>query len=288
MEEKVIKKVDNSSYREKFQFLLSINENVICQRYFRINNFDYASVESIELKETMDECVKMIQDDLVSKSRVYMWYTNNDPVKLTGFAKDIDTINTDDVRFLTDNIEGEGVLSNGEYVKKTYFDYASATNVATDYMDEKPADGEFVFKFTFMMDDKILYERVWDANVYPKYIRNGVDLSNSNAIYKDRDPSTLSFSLAIIHHMTVGKPDLVFQIIKNICDNLSTAYSNDYEYTKNEIYKNGIDGDKTYTYSTYNKEFVNGWRNAVSTKSNEYFNHLYPTKGQIDYIERYL
>ena len=37
MEEKVIKKVDNSSYREKFQFLLSINENVICQRYFREN-----------------------------------------------------------------------------------------------------------------------------------------------------------------------------------------------------------------------------------------------------------
>ena len=288
MEEKVVKKIDNSSYREKFQFLLSINENVICQRYFRINNFDFASIESIELKETMDECVRMIQKDLTEKSRVYMWYTNNDPVKMTGFVSNIDDLDDADVRFLTDGNEGEGVLSNGEHIKKTYFDYASVASSNTDYVDEKPADGEFVFKFTFMMDDKPLYERVWDANVYPKYIRNGVDLSNSNAVYKDRDPSTLSFSLAIIHHMTAGKSDLVFQIIKNICDNLSTTYSNDYEYTKNEIYKNGIDGDKAYTYSTYNKNFVNGWRNAVSNKTNDYFNHLYPTKGQIDYIERYL
>ena len=90
-------------------------------------------------------------DESLSKSRVYMWYTNNDPVKLTGFAKDIDTINTDDVRFLTDQTEGEGVLSNGEYVKKTYFDYASATNVATDYMDEKPADVEFLKDYALLL-----------------------------------------------------------------------------------------------------------------------------------------
>lgn len=288
MEEKVLKKVDNSSYREKFQFLLSINENVICQRYFRINNFDFNSIESIELKETMDECVRMIQNDLESKSRVYMWYTNNDPIKLTGFVDSIDDLDSADVRFLTDGIDGEGKLSNGKNIKKTYFDYASAATANVEYTDERPSDGEFVFKFTFMMDDKPLYERVWDANVYPKYIRNGVDLSNSKAIYKDRDPSTLSFSLAIIHHMTVDKPDLVFQIIKTICDNLSTSYSDEYEYTKREIYHNGIDGDKMYAYSTYNKDFVNGWRRAVYRKTTDYENHLYPTQGQIDYIERYL
>lgn len=288
MEEKVTKKVDNSSYREKFQFLLSINENVICQRYFRINNFDFASIESIELKETMDNCVEMIQNDLKEKSRVYMWYTNNDPIKLTGFVNSIEGLDARDVHCLTNGIDGEYLLSNNKVIYKTYFDYASESNINAEYSDERPADGDFVFKFTFMMDDKPLYERVWDANVYPKYIRNGVDLSNSNAVYKDKDVSTLPFSLAIIHHMTAGKPDLVFKIIRYICDNLSTVYSDDYEYTKTETYKKGIDGDKVYTYSTYNKEFVNGWRNAVSRKTNEYFSHLYPTQGQIDYIERYL
>lgn len=288
MEEKVVKKVDNSSYREKFQFLLSINENVICQRYFRINNFDFASIESVELKETMDECVRMIQNDLTEKSRVYMWYTNDDPIKLTGFTND-EKLDDSDVRFLTNGVEEEGILSNGRHVKKTYFDYASVASAATDYTDEKPADGEYVFKFTFMMDDKPLYERVWDANVYPKYVRNGVDLSNSNAIYKDKDPSTLSFSLAIIYHMTAGKSDLVFQIIKTICDNLSTTYSDEYEYTKRDEYTNSSDGKKkSYLCSTYNKDFINGWRNAVHRKTNDYLNHIYPSQGQIDYIERYL
>ena len=50
MEEKEIKKeqrtIDNASYKERFQFMLSINDNIICQRYFRINGFNAESLES--------------------------------------------------------------------------------------------------------------------------------------------------------------------------------------------------------------------------------------------------
>ena len=67
MEDRTFKKVDNSSFKERFQFTFSINENVICQRYFRINGFNYSSIETLELKEVMDECVAMIQKDLVEK-----------------------------------------------------------------------------------------------------------------------------------------------------------------------------------------------------------------------------
>ena len=292
MEEKIVRKVDNSSYRERFQFLLYVNENVICQRYFRINSFDYSSIESLEMKEVMDDCVKMIQQDLIEKSRVYLWYANKLPIKMTGFCKD-DGLTYDDVSLLTNGKEGEVTLSNGKVIKKTFFDYFSAVKNAIDYNEEKPADGEVTFKFVFIMDDKVLYEQQWDANIYPKYVRNSVDLSNSNAIYKNKDISSLSFSLAIIYHMTIGKQDLLYHMIKKICDTLSSNYTKDYEYTKKGVY-NTTDNDgnvvdsKVYYYSIYNKEYVNAWRQATIKKTIEYQNSFYPSQEKIEYIEKYL
>ena len=89
MEQEVQKKevaLNNESYKERFQFILSLNENIICQRYFRINGFNNDSLESYELRETIDEIVGIIRQDLESKSRVYQWFTRNIPLKLTGFG----------------------------------------------------------------------------------------------------------------------------------------------------------------------------------------------------------
>lgn len=94
-----IKMEQKREYRqERFQFVLSVNDNIICQRYFKINGFNEDSLNSLELKETVDEittgiissiplqgmdkCLTgmdkgLINSDLVSKSRVYLWYTNN-------------------------------------------------------------------------------------------------------------------------------------------------------------------------------------------------------------------
>ena len=47
--------LNNESYKERFQFILSLGENIICQRYFRINGFNPESVESYELKEITEE-----------------------------------------------------------------------------------------------------------------------------------------------------------------------------------------------------------------------------------------
>ena len=47
MEEKIKKEskfVDNVAYKSKFQFLIWVNDNVICQRYFKINGFNEESV----------------------------------------------------------------------------------------------------------------------------------------------------------------------------------------------------------------------------------------------------
>ena len=60
--------------KNRFEFSVWINENLVCKRNFKINNFCESSFQSMDFKRTMDEIVDMIDDDLKSKSRLYMWY----------------------------------------------------------------------------------------------------------------------------------------------------------------------------------------------------------------------
>ena len=39
MTEKTIQEVNSEQMKERFQFKLTINDNIVCQRYFRINGF---------------------------------------------------------------------------------------------------------------------------------------------------------------------------------------------------------------------------------------------------------
>ena len=233
------KQLENSLYKERFQFILQINENISCQSFFRVNGFSYEALESAELKEVMDEAVAMIQNDLVSKSRIYDWYTQNCPLKMTGFVNNMEDYTTDEINFILSGTEdAELHCENGDVIKKTYF---RCPDVAEDvYVDnERPKPNEFVFKFSFLFDDKVFYERIWDGNVYPKYVRNSVDLTNSDVMYRDKDPLSLYFNLAIIRYMTVDRVDLVYHIIKKICYTLSSAFTEDKnEYTKKIHYTN--------------------------------------------------
>lgn len=258
MEEKEMKKelkLENEVFKERFQFLLSANDNIICQRYFKINGFNIRNLESLEAKETFDECVRMIQNDLVSKSRVYSWYTSNEPIKLTGFGEE------------ADNVE---MFKYPEEIVDLYQD------------DERPQPYEMSFKFSFIIDGKVAYERIWDGSVYQKYVRNSVDLTNSDVMYKDKNPVTLPFNIAIIRRMTVEKIDLVYHIIKKICEVLSAPYDED-SVTKYTYY-----GDKKMWYTNYNKEFVFGWSKAVKEKTDEYFMKLYPSAKKLEHIDRYM
>ena len=69
-----LEKKNPSDYKEPYEFRLLIGENIICQRYFRINNFNKISLGSMELTDTIRECANLINQDLKSKTRVYMSY----------------------------------------------------------------------------------------------------------------------------------------------------------------------------------------------------------------------
>lgn len=64
-------------FEKKFEFVLYINDNIICQRYFSVKNFDPKVLNSIELVECVDECVRLVQDDLKNKTYDYLYKSYN-------------------------------------------------------------------------------------------------------------------------------------------------------------------------------------------------------------------
>jgi hypothetical protein len=58
---------------QRFEFLLYINGNIICQRYFNIRGFNEESLNSLELKYTHDYCVEIIKETLKNKTVDYLW-----------------------------------------------------------------------------------------------------------------------------------------------------------------------------------------------------------------------
>ena len=159
MEEKVLKKenkfIDNVAYKSKFQFLIWVNDNVICQRYFKINGFNEDSVYTMEFTDCMDDIVKSIQEDLESKSRILMWYINSKkPLKLAGFAtdKEIEQYGGRSFLSLLTDVDKRGDIEtpDGRLFHKEYLDITETEQ--NDYWeDERPSEGEYVFKFSFLI-----------------------------------------------------------------------------------------------------------------------------------------
>lgn len=321
MEDKIVKEkskfIDNVAYKSKFQFLIWINDNVICQRYFKINGFNEGSIHTAEFQDCMDGIVRSIQEDLDSKSRIFMWYTNyQESLKLTGFLTDeeAERYGDDFVAVMSSSkIRGDVEAPDGKIFHKTYMDYPE--NTYPDWGDnERPQDGEYFFKFSFLIDDVPAYERIWHGNVYPKFVRNGVDLTNNYGLWK-ADNSSLSLNASIIRDMQAGKINLISDFIRRICDTLSNTYTEKYDYTKefqhymnnNKIDKEKFDEaskiygnkslaighteikkqKKTYTYLSPWEEEKQSWEKATRKKTQDYFTNLFPSPKQIEFIDKH-
>lgn len=221
-------KIDNSAYMDRFRFLLTANDDIICERYFKINYFNYAAFVSSEMRNTIEDIVALIKRDLVSKSRIYEWHTCETPVKITGFLPN-----------------GMGLQNpNSEYI--TYPPVERNTETPDNTDEVHPYDVTFKFELqmaqtvgtdsegkpTFSNYKKV-YQAIWDGTVYPKDIRHRVDLTNSMAPYKNRDLNFMNFVQTLNYHMVLGRQDLVYEIIKMICE---TSSGEGKRYTTYSLY----------------------------------------------------
>jgi hypothetical protein len=278
---KEAKVIDNTQWKERHQFVLSANGNIICQRYFKVNGFNPNSLHSVELLDTVRDIVDMIKADLVSKSRVYTGITMTKRSKLTGFYEGEELSYSDRGLICSDKYEGEIELSNGVVLNKTYIE-----NDMTEDVDDEP----FEFKFSYLFDDKLVCEEIWDGTVYPKYIRNSVDLSNSNSSYKYTDPMRMTFSQQMTKHLNEGRVDLIYTIIRMFCDTLSNNVDEDGNSTEKKYTSEMEYGDKTYYCTAYPREYVKGWANAVRQKTIKYKRWVEwdLPQSKLDYINKHM
>lgn len=253
----------NDAFKERFQFILSSNGNIICQRYFRINGYNNDSLGTVDLYQALEECVDMIKEDLNYKSFVYQTLINDEPIKLTGFVNEPASF-SDLCNIASSMVEGEITLSDGTTIEKEYMYYSSkADDIYGDSEELNPWD--VTFKFEFRVDDRPVFERIWDGTVYPKHIRNSVDLSNTGS---NNDPKSVFVNSidGVLSYTKLGRPNLVYLIIRKIISVMSGGFD------KQDCYTNTITiGDKEYEYYAYDKKFNDGWKEYTKAKADKYF-----------------
>ena len=218
----------STDYKEPYEFRLLIGDSIICQRYFRINNFNKSSLTSLELTDTIRACARMIDEDLKSKTRVYSWYIapmvfSNETEMREWFAK---PNNAAKVRLY------ENIALQDE--KKSEFTW---NGVSLIECEKKICDGTFTneltdkdtltYELAFYVDDKKVVSTIFDG-VYPYFIRRNIDLSNTRGKFEGEDLTRLSFESYILNRLVCDRPDLIKKIVKEICTVCSMTDSSDY------------------------------------------------------------
>ena len=117
---------------------------------------------------------------------------------------------------------GEGLVVRGN-TKTDYVYTKNGTVCELGYkfddgeLTEAPvADNKVTYKFAFKVDGREACAVVWDG-YYPKFVRDKIDLSNKRGKFDEDEIGRLSFEQYLLYKMVQDKSDLVYGLIKNIC-----------------------------------------------------------------------
>ena len=123
---------------QRFEFVLYINRNIICQRYFSIKDYNEKSLNSLELKELMDTLVGMNNGQFGSLGLI--------PAQLKAKAVD--------------------------YLWKNYNPYYTKKEDTPKNLFEK----EDVFDFEIKVDKVTVAQSTFSGNFFPPQVRYQVDI----------------------------------------------------------------------------------------------------------------
>ena len=235
------------AFKERFEFRLTVGEDIICQRYFRIGNFNPISLKSNELMDTIRGCADTIDRDLKSKSLIYLEiFTPRIFNTMEEFEKYIES-----EKNRNSLVRGEGVVIKS--VKDHDFAWNGVDGLVS--LDFKFEDGEFsepltdedyvTYKFAFLDYGREVCSATW-VGVYPRFVRNSIDLSNKRGKLDPEDIYRVGFEQYILYKLVEGRSDLVWKLVKDICYTCSD--SDDSAYTVVNEYKDEATG-KTYVYN---------------------------------------
>jgi len=175
---------------ERFEFALYVNNNIICKRNFKINDYIEHSMESLEFKNKVDEIVEMINNDLKSKSRVYTWYNFN-PMEPDAFEEFTSPL----IEPWECTFKFEVYDKKKPIISKIWDGYAYPKAIR-DKVD---------------ISNKVVKIASKDGRVY-SYDKDSFFKAN-----EDR----LTFEQQVLKSMIIDKSDLLIQITKQICETCS-------------------------------------------------------------------
>ena len=238
------KSVEAKDYKDRFEFKLTVGDNIICQRYFKIFNFNQKSLASEELCDTLRYLANMIDSDLKDKTAVYMemmcpqifndedemyrFFANPANVRRMRGGNGIVVKSVEDHDFAWKHeLDSEGNVIGGSVMPLTFkFDDGefSAPLTPEDYVEYKLS---FIDNGVEMNTPKEICSTVW-TGIYPRYVRNSIDLTNKRGRFDKVDAYTLGFEAFMSYKIFGGRPDFVYKIIKEIqgtCSNENSWYT---------------------------------------------------------------
>lgn len=255
---------------ERFEFVLTVNGNIVCQRYFRISGFKERSLGSVQLTDAVEECVKLINEDLKEKSNIYNWYTapqvfqnkeeldawvekyNRGESKIKLEVPTVIVLRDSDETFVWcgDHVRPHRSFNKSEYVGDN-------------------TDGPCILKFSFLCDKKEVRSISWDiSRLYPRFVRSNIDLSNSKNRY-DVEGLYAPLEKFIIDRFNASRKDIISTLVYTICNACSKENVNEYDSVVNyggKEYNLNIAGAK----SKYMKDVYAYY----SKKTKDYFSTL--------------
>lgn len=224
-------------YKERFEFVFTTEGNIICQRYFRINNFNPTALRSYELTNAIRRCASIIDRDLKDKTQIYLSIY---APRVFESEKEMEEYIAKDENFAKMTV-GEGLVVRGN----SETDFVLCKNKTAKALGSKFDDGELTeigaevnkttYKFAFKVDGKEACSITWDG-YYPKFVRDKIDLSNKRGKFADDDTEHLTFEQYLLYMMVKDKTDLVYGLIKNICYACSYPESTDYTVDVDDIF----------------------------------------------------
>lgn len=232
-ENKVAKPRD---YKERFEFEFTFNGIIICQRYFRINEFNPKSLRSYELTEAIRRCAMIIDNDLKDKTHAYlemyapMSFNSEDEMNTyLSNPYNVSRLRMGEGLVVRGNKETDYVLTDKGVARPLGYKFDDG-----ELTEMTPEEGKVTYKFAFKVDGRETCSIVWDG-YYPKFVRDKIDLSNKRGKYDTEDASRLSFEQYLLYKMVQGRNDLVYGLIKNICQVCSLEEGRKYTVRKNKV-----------------------------------------------------
>lgn len=97
------------SFKEPYEFLFKINDNIIVQRFFTVSDYNPLVAYSLELKECVGDCVEVIKGEMKNRTLDFMdefkYYFADDP--------NFDRNESQDKYFFQVRVNGKLIIEEG-------------------------------------------------------------------------------------------------------------------------------------------------------------------------------